>query len=551
MELRTYQAAAIEELWGWFEKHPGENPIMDCCVGSGKSLMIAATLQRAIAHYPHTRVIVIAHQKELIQQNLEKLLAIWPDADVGIYSAALGRKQLGHRITYATIGSIYKDAHLMGAVHLVLCDECHLINSKESGMWRKFIGDMKRYGNEYLCVIGWTGTPFRNGGVWLTADEESLFSSIAARVAMTDMLAQKYLCPLVPVQPAIRFDTSGVKVAAGDYVVSDLARAVDTEELVNATCDEIVVLAAGRKRMLVFAVNVEHAEHVTYALRQRGVTAGIVTGDTPQAERAQLLQDFSQDRLRCLVSIGVLTTGFDQPDIDFIALLRATKSPTLAIQMCGRGMRTSPGKVDCAFADFTDTIATLGPIDLIKGRMPRESKGKAPFKLCPECGSRNHASAPVCMDCSHEFPPPELIKHGIRAGTAAVLSTQLASQASTVTWHDVSRVDYAIHTKPDKPDSLRVDYFAGYLKVASIWCCFDHEGFARRKAEQWFAAHAPEGYSHQPGNTAQLMKWIDTGMKLKEPRRIATRKNGKFTEVMSYEFGNPDLAEADLAEGFA
>ena len=539
MELRKYQSEAIDELWGAFHKRPGENLIMNCCVGAGKSLMIAAAVQRAINEYPATRVIVIAHQKELIQQNLGKLKSIWPTADVGVYSAAIGRKQHGHQITYATIGSIYKDAHKMGAVHLVMCDEAHMISTKEVGMWRKFINDLKRYGNEHLCVIGWTGTPFRNGGIWLTAGDAPLFTSIAATVSMRQLLDDGFLCPLVPVQTATRIDTSGVKTAAGDYVISELARVSDTQELVNAACDEIVRMAHDRRRWLIFAVNVEHAKNINAALRGRGIASNVVTGDTPKDERERMLADYAADRLRAMVSVGVLTTGFDQSDIDFIALLRATKSPTLAIQMCGRGMRRADdvGKVDCAFADFTDTIETLGPIDLIKGRLPnKQGSGEAPFKLCPDCGSRNAASATHCTSCGFEFPPPERVKHGTRASSAAILSTQVA--APETIWHEVTRVAYAVHSKPDKPNCLRVDYWSGIRQVASSWQHFDRPGYPRTNALSWYAKRRLDGNDKTPSNTKELVAWINSGLALKQPTRIATRKNGRFMEVIDYEFND-------------
>ena len=106
MKLRDYQVRALDELWMWFEKHDGGNPIVEACVGAGKSLMIAALAQRADTEFPGTRILVLVHQKELLEQNIEKLLAIWPTANVGLYSAAAGKKQLGYQRTYATIGSI-------------------------------------------------------------------------------------------------------------------------------------------------------------------------------------------------------------------------------------------------------------------------------------------------------------------------------------------------------------------------------------------------------------------------------------------------------------
>ena len=92
MELRDYQAAAIDQLWAWFLRHPEGHPVMDCCVSSGKSLMIASTIQRAITEYPETRVLMLVHVRELVAQNVQALLRVWPDAPVGIYYAGLGQR---------------------------------------------------------------------------------------------------------------------------------------------------------------------------------------------------------------------------------------------------------------------------------------------------------------------------------------------------------------------------------------------------------------------------------------------------------------------------
>ena len=538
---RDYQEKAVDDLWAWFERHPEGNAIMDMCVGAGKSLVIAMIAKRAIQQYPGTRIIVIAHQKELCQQNLDKLMRVWPEADVGVYSAAMGQKTVGRQITYATIGSIYKQAHLMGSVQLILCDECHLINTKEAGMWRSFIADMKKYGNPDIRVCGFTGTPFRQGGVWITAGEDPLFHGIAAKVSMTELLEKGYLAPLVPVTTNTRIDTSDVATAAGDYVVSDLARASDRREIVEAACREIVQLAADRRRWLVFAVNVEHATHVRDELRILGVTADVVTGDTLKAERERLLSDYAKGRISCLVSIGVLTTGFDQPDIDFIALLRATKSPTLAIQMCGRGMRLADGKKDCAFADFTDTIANLGPIDKITGRLPAtRGKGVAPHKLCPNCGSQNAASAPECLDCGFQFPEPERIKHGTRASAAAVLSSQVEEMFEAC---PVTEVCYRLHRKEGSPPSLRVEYYEGLTKVAQEFVCLGHSGFARMKAERWWMQRAT--IDAIPANAEEAMEWLDySDAILRQPSSVTVTKQEKYPRIVSYSWQKREEMEA-------
>lgn len=543
MKLRPYQGRALDELWGWFNKHDGGNPIVEACVGAGKSLMIAALAQRADTEFRGTRILVLVHQKELLEQNVDKLVRIWPEANVGLYSAAIGRKQLGCQLTYATIGSIYKKAHELGRIDIVLADECHLINPKEAGMWRSFLSDLAKY-NPHTRCIGWTGTPFRGNGVWLTAGDEPLFTNIATQVKMKELLELGFLAPLVPAPTVTRIDAQDVRTSGDDYVISELAKVTDTEELVQATCDEIVELAKDRKRWLVFAVTIAHAEHVRDALQFRGVVAELVTGETPKHERARLINAYRRGEIRCLVNVGVLTTGFDAPEIDFIALLRATKSPVLYVQMAGRGMRCvgadinesiANGKADCLWADFTDTTAIMGPVDAVKGRMPTgKRKGEAPHKLCPSCGSQNPASATECVDCGYLFPEPERIKHGTEASSAAILSSQKETMFETV---PITDVRYRLHQKEGKPPSLRVEYYDGLLKKAAEWVCLSHAGYARTKAESWWRQRAT--INAIPSNTDEALEWLEYSNEiLRKPSEIIVNKSSKYPTIVSYQWGN-------------
>lgn len=541
MKLRPYQQRALDELWAWFGRHDGGNPIVEAAVGAGKSLMIAALAQRADSEYPGTRILVLVHQKELLEQNVDKILKIWPQADVGLYSAAVGKKQLNRQITYATIGSIYKKAYDLGRIDIVLADECHLINPKETGMWRQFLGDLART-CPHARTIGWTGTPFRGNGVWLTAGDEPLFTNVATRVKMRELLDLGFLAPLVPAPTVARIDTRDVRTSGDDYVISELAKATDRADLVEATCSEIVDLARDRKRWLVFAVTIEHAHHVCDALARRGVDAEVVSSETPKDERARLIEGFRRGRLRCLVNVAVLTTGFDVPEVDFIALLRATKSPVLYVQIAGRGMRCvganidesiSNGKADCLWADFTDTTANMGPVDEVQGRMPSGGrKGQAPTKLCPECGSQNPAAAPQCIDCGFKFPEPERIKHGIEASSAAILSQQRDSMYDIVPVEDVR---YRLHRKEGSPESLRVEYYDGMIRVASEWVCLSHEGYARKKAESWWNSRSK--INAIPTNTDEAIEWLDYDDNiLRRPSAVVINRQGKYPSIIGYQW---------------
>ena len=536
MELRPYQSRALDDLWVWFYKHESGNPVVNAVVGAGKSVLIAALCQRAMSEHPGTRILVIVHQKELLQQNLEKLTAVWPEAPVGVHSASVGKKDIGHDVLYATIGSIYKKAHLLGRVDLIMADECHLINSKEAGIWRQFIGDMVKY-NPNTRVIGWTGTPFRGDGVWLTAGEAPLFHGVATKVTMRELIDLGFLAPLVPGGVKMTMSADGISVVNGDYKISELADRVNRKNLIDAACDEIVQLAADRKRWLVFCVTVDHARNVCDALCARGIEADVVSAETPKAERERIISDFRAGRIRALCNVAVLTTGFDVPEVDCIALLRNTKSPVLYVQIAGRGMRVvgadinesiKNGKADTLWLDFTDTTANLGPVDAIQGRGPkRKMSHEAPVKLCEECGSINPASARQCIDCEAPFEIVESEPHGTKVSNAAIMSGQ-----SQFTKYSVDRVTYAKHNKPGKPPSLRVEYWHGMRVVAKEWVGIESDShYGRSRASHWWFLRT----GGQTPDTVDQAMCVAPHIE-KRPSAIVVNESGKYPEIVSFEW---------------
>ena len=185
------------------------------------------------------------------------------------------------------------------------------------------------------------------------------------------------------------------------------------------------------------------------------------------------------------MNVNVLTTGFDAPNIDCIAMLRPTNSPGLYYQMVGRGFRLHPGKDNCLVLDFGGNILRHGPVDAVRVRDPARGTGEAPAKECPECQAVIHAAYAVCPECGHEFPPPERERHDRRASDAAILSGQV-----TETEYEVIETVYRVHTKYDAPEehpkTMRVDYRVGLSEWQSEWVCFEHTGYARAKAEAWW-----------------------------------------------------------------
>jgi DNA repair protein RadD len=434
-------------------------------------------------------------------------------------------------VIIATVGSVIRNPGNLGRLDLIMIDECHLVARKDTGQYRELIAACQRF-NPALRVIGWTGTPFRGNGVWLTEGEERLFTDIAARVSISELLAEGYLSPLVPGIPKIQVSGNDIAIDAktGDYKINALAEKLDQKELTAQIAEEICALGRDRKKWLVFGVTVAHAEHLKNALVSRGIAAALVTGETPKAERERTIAAFRAGRYHALVNVAVLTTGFDVPDVDLIALVRNTKSPVLYTQIAGRGLRIADGKQDCLWLDFTDTTMTLGPVDQIKGRAEpkrRDDESGAPFKICDDCGATNSAGASVCVQCGVLFPAPERKIYSQVNGADILSGAQFGYKELPVV-----KVTYHSHQKKGTDDVfiLRVNYFSGMRVACSEWICLEHTGYARAKAERWWKERFTGKFDLPvPHNVVEALYMTDW---LKTPSRILVKYGGKYPEFI-------------------
>jgi DNA repair protein RadD len=492
---------------------------------TGMSVVIAGFIREAIAAYADTRVLVLTHVKELIQQNFQALLRAWPEAPAGIYSAGLSRRDIHAQILFAGIQSIHRHAYTVQRCDLVLIDEAHLLGRGDSGMYRSFLKQLDEINAGLLKVVGFTATPYRLDSGLLHEGKDRLFTDVAFEVPVLDMIRQGYLSPVVPKHTETQLDVAGVASRGGEFIAKDLEAAVDRDEVTRAAVAEIVQHGQGRGSWLVFCSGVAHARHVRDAIREHGISCETVTGDTPAPERDGILAAFKAGRLRCVTNANVLTTGFDAPGVDLIALLRPTKSVGLYVQMVGRGTRLAEGKDDCLVLDFAGNTARHGPIDMVDGRKKEPAgDGEAPIKVCPECQTINHASVRRCIECDYEFPPP-VVKVAPQAASNALLSTQI--QAA---WCDVTGVSYARHEKPGKPTSLRVTYECG-LARHSEWVCFEHTGYSREKAVGWWRRRAPD--LPPPFTVDEALRHLDA---LRQPIAIQVRPAGQYTEIAAARF---------------
>lgn len=521
LTLRPYQQAAISAIYKYYEERQG-----NCCVvlptAGGKSLVAAAFIEGVLKAWPDQRILIVTHVRELIAQNHAEMIGLWPEAPAGIYSAGLGKREAQARILFAGIQSIHRRAAEIGHTDLVLIDEAHLIPGNSSTMYRRFLDGLARI-NPALKVIGLTATPFRLDSGMLHEGKNALFTDIAYEAPVRDLIDAGYLSPLVSKQPATRLDVSKVGTRAGDFIQRDLAAAVDKEAITRAAVTEIIEHGRERKSWLAFCSGVDHARHVAEEFARQGITCRTIFGDTPKEERDAIIAAFKRGEIRALASMGVLTTGFNAPAVDLIALLRPTKSAGLYVQMVGRGTRLAPGKENCLVLDFAGNVRRHGPIDLVRPRRPGEAGGgDAPTKVCPECESIIALSAAECPDCGHVFPTRE-VKIAPTAATLPVLSPKMQ-------WLPVHGVSYSRHDKLGGLPSLKVTYSCG-LKSYSEWVCIEHQGYARQKAADWWRKRAPG--CPVPLTVDQA---IAEAAHLARPNAISVRPSGRYVEISGHRF---------------
>lgn len=533
--LRPYQDAAIQATLAYWERGGG-NPLIDMATGLGKSVVIAELTRRLLVDYPAMRVLMLVHVKELVEQNYMALRRLWPDAAAGIYSAGLNRRDAHSRITFASIQSVYKRARELGPRDLVLIDEAHLVPHAGDGMYRALLHGLRQQTPD-LRVAGLTATPYRLDSGRLDQGDSRLFDEVVYSYDIGAGIRDGWLSPLTARATATEIDVSGVARRGGEFVAGALEAAADIDDLTQAAVSDMLRLAHDRRSWLVFCSGVRHAYNVAAALNARGVEAAVVTGETPAGERAARIAAFKAGRIRALCNAQVLTTGFDAPNTDMIAFLRATLSTGLYIQMCGRGTRKAEGKANCLVLDFAGNVRRHGPVDAVvepSGRAQKKS-GEDEVKVqvdtvraktCPACGTLNQLSAAHCAECDYEWPERRP-SHREQADTeAALLKEQIKPTESPVLRWDLAR---HVAREEGKIDTLRVTYFCG-LMTHSEWLCFEHQGYPRNKAEAWWKAHA---------NTAPPATIAEALMRqgeLRAPASVFVQPDGKWWRVVGRRF---------------
>lgn len=391
--LRPHQTDCVNTLNAYQEKYA----VAEIAVAGGKSLILGC-----LAKYNTGRTLILAHNKELVIQNVEacRQVGIQP----GICSASIS-KNVYRQVTVGTVQTVVRRLKAFQDVSQILVDEVHRTPVNKTSSYRKVFEAIPS-----AKVRGLTGTAFRADG---TGSLEKTFGPIIFKYSFLDALQDEFVKPLIPAYSdvAAEIDVDGLKVIGDDYDLEEQASRAIALSPIHSKAIIQTMDRQKRKCVLVFACNIEHANKLEEELNALNVEAAAVHSRSPKGKREKMVARFRERSLPIMISVAMFDTGFNVIDIDMLAFCRATKSPVFFAQALGRGARITPFAKNCAVLDFGGNVARHGSLDQIAASPGATlvCDNCSEFwetweygRTCPSCRAV-HKSATKCKGCTERF----------------------------------------------------------------------------------------------------------------------------------------------------
>ncbi|MCG9635444.1 DEAD/DEAH box helicase [Vibrio parahaemolyticus] len=570
--LRPYQADSVKAVIHYFRKHSTPAVIV-LPTGAGKSLVIAE-----LARLAKGRVLVLAHVKELVEQNHAKYEGYGLKG--AIFSAGLGRKETDQQVVFASVQSVVRNLDsFKNQFSLLVIDECHRVPDDKNSSYQKVITHLREL-NPGIKVLGLTATPYRLGMGWIyqyhtrgqvRTEESRFFHDCIFELPIRYLLDENFLTPARMMDaPVLSYDFSQLKPAnTGRYKEAEMDMVIDkAKRATPQIVEQIIQYARERKGVMIFAATVRHAQEI-HGLLPEGETA-IVIGDTPTPERDAIIQAFKNREIKYLVNVSVLTTGFDAPHVDLIAILRPTESVSLYQQIVGRGLRLSEGKNECLVLDYagnsydlyqpevgdpkpdsTSEIITIpcpacgfnnnfwGKLDSngfllehfgrrCQGYFEDEDTGEREHcgyrfraKYCSECGADNDIAARICHECDATLVDPDKkLKEALNLKDALIF--------------ECTEMDLSVFKSNDGKSQLKVTYSGepyqgeGHALVHEFWSLNTKKQKQTFK-DQFVRPHLAD--KHRPFEEASPTRVVANQHRFRLPQFVIARKSGRFWKL--------------------
>jgi DNA repair protein RadD len=406
----------------------------------------------------------------------------------------------------------------------VLVHNCHMINTIDDSMYRSFLSEV---GQAY---VGLTATPYRLSTGLIYGKDNTLFDDLVYDLTslsnFNKLIAEGYLCNLKTMQTQLEFDTSLLHHRGGEFIESEMSDIYNQAEITKLAIKEIVKVGTEHnyKKWLIFAIDIAHAESIAEELMRLNIPTGVVHSKM-EDEKVVVLEKHKTNKFRALVNVNMLTTGYNDEQIDLIGMLRPTESPVLHVQTVGRGTRVSPGKDHCMILDFAGNTKRLGPINNITIKEHyklKEGTGTPITKTCPECSLIVPPALNVC-ECGYIFQFKTKLE---------TESTGYEIIATDMVWYDVEKVIYELYKVPSNIYTIKATYvcMSGFKRFSELFC-LNHDGYARSRAVSILLTRGAN--KADLGDCAAAFKIIDT---LTKPKRILINNSKKFAEIKRYKY---------------
>ncbi|MCR9943229.1 DEAD/DEAH box helicase [Vibrio owensii] len=570
--LRPYQADSVKAVIHYFRKHSTPAVIV-LPTGAGKSLVIAE-----LARLAKGRVLVLAHVKELVEQNHAKYEGYGLKGS--IFSAGLGRKETDQQVVFASVQSVVRNLDsFKNQFSLLVIDECHRVPDEKTSSYQKVITHLREL-NPGIKVLGLTATPYRLGMGWIyqyhtrgqvRTEESRFFRDCIFELPIRYLLDENFLTPARMMDaPVLSYDFSQLKPAnTGRYKEAEMDMVIDkAKRATPQIVEQIIQYANERKGVMVFAATVRHAQEI-HGLLPEGQTA-IVIGDTPTPERDAIIQSFKNREIKYLVNVSVLTTGFDAPHVDLIAILRPTESVSLYQQIVGRGLRLSEGKSECLVLDYagnsydlyqpevgdpkpdsTSEIITIpcpacgfnnnfwGKLDSngfllehfgrrCQGYFQDDETGEREHcgyrfraKYCGECGADNDIAARICHECDATLVDPDKkLKEALNLKDALIF--------------ECTEMDLSVFKSSDGKSQLKVTYSGETYQGEGNALVHEFWSLNTKKQKQTFKNQFVRPHladKHRPFEEASPTKVVANQHRFRLPQFVIARKSGRFWKL--------------------
>lgn len=507
-ELREYQLKVLQDLSDALRA--GKTPVVQLATGAGKSLVMAAIVQKVLAKDSGKKVLLLAHRKELLKQNYDELEELGIDA--GIYSAGLKRREL-HQITVAGIQSI-ANVEDLEKFEICIIDEAHRIAVKNEGQYRDVISRI-----DARWVIGLTATPWRLSGSRnaLITPDGGIFNHVVWGPSISEMTEAGFLCPLVTRASKVQVDAEKLEKSKGEYTVASSEKEV--RNIIDRAVTDILKRATGRKKTIIFTPGIETCELLIQKFKERGESsADFIHSQMDDKDRDQKVKDFREGRIKWLGNVSVFVEGFNVPDVDCIVLLAPTESASRYIQQVGRGLRMADGKENCLILDFAGNAHRFGPIDKISFKDFHEQPTEK--KKCWECPACENLISYAKRDCdSCGYSKPKRVRDIKKLGSAFA-GDLVQGQVMA----EVLDVMFEPYVSKAGNGCIAITYKTKNHGKIKEWVTISQKGFLAQKLQKFFKDWTEQVYV--PRGERDAVDWLRKNQKW-EPGTIRVAKDSE------------------------